>query len=635
MSTQLEFQISGLVLVIMLFLFCVRKKNLSIISENVYYYLLLSVLLNICLDIASVIGLYLLPDTSLMKAALCKGYLLSLILTASILCYYVLADSRKGSDERVSKMGICVLPVSISALLLVSLELSYNRAGARLYSDGKAVVFTYIICYIYLIISAISLCLWRNKMRQSRFSALVFLVFSWMVTGLIQSIVGSILLVGYAMALSMTFVYIRMENPENYRDTTTECFNAEALNIYIAERFNKEKSISSISIAIDDYRVVVETFGKNNASQLLEYISNFLASIKGGNTFRISEYEYVLAFEETKNMHEALRVIEKRLKEPWSLFGTDVKISAGISYMVDSSRMQSAQEWIDTIHYFLRECAKLGRGCVLPINEEELLKKSEIDHAENTLRNAIEMDEVQVFFQPIYSIEQRCYSSAEALVRIRDENGKYISPELFIPIAERNGLILELGMIVFEKVCCFMKQYDVLKKGIEYIEINLSVVQCMQDDLAQELLRVMKKHAIPPNAINLEITETAAINSEKTLIQNMEELIREQVSFSLDDYGNGYSNLSYVVELPLHIVKLDKSLIWSSFENDKARIAMECAVSMIKNMGMKVLAEGVETEKQFNRLKELGIDYIQGFLFSKPVSEERFMEVIEEPIRVA
>ena len=244
----------------------------------------------------------------------------------------------------------------------------------------------------------------------------------------------------------------------------------------------------------------------------------------------------------------------------------------------------------------------------------------------------MEQGTVQVYYQPIYSVRAGEYVSAEALVRLFDEDDRFISPDLFIPISERNGLILELGMIVFEQVCQFMKEQSLLEKGIRYVEVNLSVVQCMQEDLHQELMAVMQKYDIPPEAINLEITETAAVNSEKTLLSNMEALIAEGVTFSLDDYGSGYSNLSYVVGLPVDIVKLDKTLIWSSFESQKADVAMQFAISMIKSLGMSVLAEGVENVQQYRRMESLGVDYIQGYLFSRPLPKDEFVRVISQKI---
>lgn len=632
MAGQIQFQICGLLLVSMILLLCTRQRSLNTISEKIFFHLLLAVEGSLVFDIFSVIALHKLPDTSSVKSFLCKTYLFFLIVICAIICYYILIDIHKYLSDIRWQFCICVLPLLLFAVLLFLLPISYETEADMRYTMGAAVYMTYLICGLYLVSGLYSAIRFRRIMSKSKRDAITFLVCCWILAAVIQYIERKWLVLGYALALSVVFIYVIMENPEHHIDRVTKCFNAEAMTLFIRERFSKRNPFSTISILFDDFKAVGDTFGRDNENRIMEMAAGFLLSLKGAKVFRCSEVEYTLTFANMDEMHKALELIEARFKNPWELFGMDINLSISMAYLTESSEVDSAEELLTTIQYFLNECKRRGKGVVIPINEEELLLKQELDHAEATLRWALEEEKIQVFYQPIFSLQDKAYTSAEALVRIFDEKHRFVSPEIFIPISEKNGLILELGMIVFEKVCRFMKEQSVLEKGIKYIEINLSVVQCMQDDLAEELLKVMQKYEIPPNAINLEITETAAVNSEKILLQNMEELIEQEVSFSLDDYGNGYSNLSYVVGLPLHIVKLDKSLVWSSFENSKANVAMESAISMIKSLGMKVLAEGVETKEQYARMESLQIDFIQGYLFSKPVCEEQFLQVIDAPI---
>lgn len=166
--------------------------------------------------------------------------------------------------------------------------------------------------------------------------------------------------------------------------------------------------------------------------------------------------------------------------------------------------------------------------------------------------------------------------------------------------------------------------------GIEFVEVNLSVVQCMQEDLSRTLENVMGEYQIPPYRINFEITESAAADSKEVLNSNMKALIDYGVGFSLDDYGSGYSNLANVVELPLKIIKIDKSLTKAYFESEKVKIATESAIDMIHKLGMKIVVEGVENEKVYTVFKNLGVEYIQGFYFSKPLPKDKVLNFIQE-----
>jgi EAL domain-containing protein (putative c-di-GMP-specific phosphodiesterase class I) len=235
-----------------------------------------------------------------------------------------------------------------------------------------------------------------------------------------------------------------------------------------------------------------------------------------------------------------------------------------------------------------------------------------------------------MYYQPIYNISEGKFSSMEALVRIKDENGKLIMPGDFIEYAEKNGMILTLGEMVFRKVCEFVRQSKIEDYGIEYIEVNLSVVQCMQDDLAKDFKNIMAEYGIPPHRINLEITETAAINTRYTLEKNMDDLIAYGTSFSLDDYGSGYSNLTYMVGMPLKIIKIDRSITIAYDSSEKARVATEYTVDMVHRLGMEIVVEGIETEEQYLNFKKLGVEYIQGYYFSKPLPKERVLNYVRE-----
>ncbi len=247
---------------------------------------------------------------------------------------------------------------------------------------------------------------------------------------------------------------------------------------------------------------------------------------------------------------------------------------------------------------------------------------------EQLIINAIENDWVEVYYQPIYSTEERRFTAAEALMRIKDENGKIIPPGIFIDVAENNGMILRLGELVFEKVCRFIRENQIRQYGLQYIEVNLSVIQCAYEQLADDYIRIMEENSLSPDLINLEITESASVSAKKTLLENMQSLMSYGVRFSLDDFGTGQSNLNYIVDMPVDIVKFDRSMINAYFENGKAKYVMDAAMHMIHGMDLEIVSEGIETKEQYQTMEDLGISYIQGFYFSKPLPEQEFLVFI-------
>ncbi|MCQ2242335.1 EAL domain-containing protein [Treponema sp.] len=245
------------------------------------------------------------------------------------------------------------------------------------------------------------------------------------------------------------------------------------------------------------------------------------------------------------------------------------------------------------------------------------------------INKALENKNFKMYYQPIYSVKEKKFVSAEALIRLNDPEHGFVSPAIFIPEAEKNGTIHQIGDYVFDSVFNFIANHDYKSLGLEYIELNLSVTQCMEPDLVDKLKYLMHKYEVSPKQINLEITETAEGFDPYIMDKNIYQLSQNGLKFSLDDYGTGYSNIKRVTTLPLDIVKLDKSFV-DEMDNPQMWSVIVNTVKMFKEMHKTILVEGVENEKTFNALVDLGCEYIQGYYFSKPIPEDDFVKFLEE-----
>lgn len=236
-----------------------------------------------------------------------------------------------------------------------------------------------------------------------------------------------------------------------------------------------------------------------------------------------------------------------------------------------------------------------------------------------------------VFYQPIYDTKTKKFKTAEALVRLRDPKYGYISPALFIPLAEKSGAIHAIGSFVLEEVIKFIASPDFEPLGVDFIEINLSAMQCLRNDLADEIINLCEKYEVDPKKINLEITETASAYSQSKLYGNISTLSDHGFSFSLDDFGTGYSNLMRIASLPLDIVKLDRAFVIME-ENGGNHVIIKNLIKMLKGMRLKVVVEGIETEEMVDSFIRMGVDEIQGFYFSRPLTKSAYIRFIKEKL---
>lgn len=632
MFSMIQFQSAGLVIV--LFIMCMHfaRRTKWLVTERTFEVFLFIVLAGLLLDISSIFAIaYRTKIPVIVTNLISKFYLISLQVTTLMTLVYLFADLF-WYEERIRKLFrpfLIFLIVIFCSYLFLPIYYFFDFENRVVYSYGPAVFMTYACCLSFLALSFGILIFCWDKISLSRKLPVVVIISSFIISAVIQFFNNELLLVGFAMSMAVMVIYLYMENPYLRMDRELGTNNEHAWNLYVKQMFARKKDFNMVAIYINDLESIIDIFGNKNKIDLLLSITNFFRSIDDSISFRMGTNNFIVVSSTLKNK-DLLEKITRRFAEPFSVADASIKLSVSYCTYPDSKLFSDVQELISIKNYIHLKMKRNANETFITVNEDLIKSQREMVNIKKRLQWALENDGFDVFYQPIYSFEKGRIVSAEALTRLKDEEGKFINPEVFIQIAEENGMILEIGMKVFDKVCRFIKDFHPEDLGIEYIEVNLSVVQCMQETLAGDLMAIMDKYKINPGFINFEITETSMINSKDVLLNNMSELIENSANFYLDDYGSGYSNLSYIIGLPLHAVKLDKSIVWASFTSEKGSITLEFVVRMIKNLNMKIVAEGIENKEQFNKMKELGVDLVQGYYFSRPVDSKDFVKFMFE-----
>lgn len=437
--------------------------------------------------------------------------------------------------------------------------------------------------------------------------------------------------IDFLVAVTLLILYLVAQNPADMLDSNTKVLSRSMVDEILLRDIEAGKAFDLIVLALDDFKFVNKTFGVTTGDIMLMQVAYFLTTLtKRGRVYRYGADQFVLQIRHGEtDMYAVLDFIQERFRHPWITEEVSVMLSTTISCIAYPEDGDSMETLVDVIDYSVLSAKTMGKGTVVFAKNMDLHALRKEKAIEKAIELAIDRDTIEVYYQPIFNTEKQCYTSAEALVRLNDELLGNISPEIFIPIAEKNGMILKLGTMIFEKVCRFISEENLKDTTIEYIEVNVSVVQCMQQNFVEELIDIMEYYHIAPEQINLEVTETAAVNSISVLQENIEKLHAKGISFSLDDYGSGYSTLGYLHQLPFQIIKLDKLMVWDAFENERAGITLKFTVGMLKELKVRIVAEGVETQEQQMHLTGIGCDYLQGWYYSKAIPGEEFAQLIQ------
>ncbi len=633
MVWNIDFQIAAFIIISVTMYLCLREKRLVFRAETYFVRLLYAVMASTVFDVLSIVAInYTDRIGPILTQIVCKMYLLSIVTVAFIASHFISADVNHCFPRILNTASGFPLGIEMAILLVFPVDVYVDLETDSLYTTGVPVLVTYLFCFVYITSSFVVLFTHKADIPYRKRRAVYGWLGCWILAAVIQGLNNRLLVVSFAMSVGCVYMYSKIENPDYNLEFSYNIFNRRAFGHMMDDILRFKKHRAMIAFRIANVTTIREIFGNTTSRRFTEIIVDYIKTIPGVFVFALEDDMFALITKDDMipdNVDEMVDKMVKRFAQSWEVNESRIASDVNIVYFYDASYFGETREVEEVLHYFLSDAHKKNLPSLL-IDDDELEARKRSIEVQHALEWALSNDGVEMFYQPIYDIKAGRFSALEALVRIRDENGNLIMPAEFIEFAEKNGKILELGEQIFKSVCRFIQQNKIEKYGIEYVEVNLSVVQCMQDDLAKTYMEIMSEYNVPPHRINLEITETAAVNSKTTLKENMNSLLAYGNTFSLDDYGTGYSNLIYIIQMPLHIIKIDRTLTLSYMGSLKAKTATEYTVEMAHALGLKIVVEGIETEEQYLAFKKLGVEYIQGYYFSKPLSKERVLSFVQE-----
>jgi len=425
-----------------------------------------------------------------------------------------------------------------------------------------------------------------------------------------------------------------------YYDIMTGMYNrnyfVSILSRWIEKARLEKENIALICIDIDDFKKINDGMGMVVGDELIQVFGQFLKEFMDENIIaaHANNDVYFMAIYAPIGARSTESICEKinmRLEEPFRLTqGREIRftVSMGIALYPESS--QNAMELMNGAELIMLQAKMSGKNMILYFETPVLQEFKEMIEIENQLKKAIRENKFELYFQPQYESETRKLRGAEALIRWWDDTGHMVSPAVFIPIAEESGMIVSIGDWVIEEAIRIYSAWQKKYACSFILSINISAIQYRKPDFVPNLVRVLKKYDVDAKYIELEITETVLIKDFVDVVRQLRVLKEYGIKISLDDFGTGFSSLSYLKGLPIDTLKIDKSFVDTVLEDHSTKVITEAIVSMVKKLGYETVAEGVETQEQYEYLKDIACDNIQGYLLGKPMPAKDMEEVIAD-----
>ena len=431
------------------------------------------------------------------------------------------------------------------------------------------------------------------------------------------------LLSGLTYTISMMVALITINNPDEKVDRISKAFNNDAFVEYINnQRFELQRHYYII-FEIKSFGMFNKMFGHIPANELLSEVRKIVEGInKKAYIFKTRSARFVVLLRNKEEQIQMVNQMKEIFESTIKVEDKDVNISIQLVYFTNNNIFKNSDAYNSFLNR-IREIIDFNETNYVELDEDFLKRLDREQRIIEILKNCLKNKTgLYMMYQPIYDVNKKCFNHFEALIRLASTELGYVGPAEFIPIAEYAGLANEIDNFVFEETCAFLARHP----DVEILEINVSCAEFFNNP-SERFINTIEKYKINPRRICLEITETVAVKYPGKTEEFMNDLGKYGVQFAMDDFGSGYSNVARFITLPFSIAKLDKSLLSQS---ERIEIFLDSAISLFKNLNIPIVIEGVETEKQLQLAENKGIDYIQGYYFSRPLEERQLVDFLNK-----
>ena len=515
-----------------------------------------------------------------------------------------------------------VTPCAILEILILTNPMHqmffYYDAQMNVYRNFM-VLPMYAVSIGYILFALTNLMFHWSAITKKRQISLVFyfgLVFAGMIIQMINSNIKTELL---TEALALIGVMLFIEKEDDRIDLTCGIYNRAAMVQDIRNYMRMGQKIQVICIRLTNHDLILRLAGEGSLDTLNRTVSKYFKECcPWYEIYHATPVCFMIV--NTGTPEDAVALSEKiyvRFINGLYMPGAETPINATILRASVPEELVSVSDVLLMCDASLPE--KQQKGIVCGKRLAYLRRNSDVEEA---ITRGLRERNFEIFYQTVHRTEDLLPFAVKALVRLKDPILGDVMPGEFIPQAERTGQIHELGNLILEEVCDFIRSGLPARLGLECINVNLSFVQCMQPGFTERVKNIVESHHIRSSMLNFEITKPVNKEDYEILDHVIRDLKKEGFLFSMEDFGAGYSNVESVLSLDFDVVKIDKSILWAAAESEVGRIVLSSSIRMIRDLNRRILVEGVENESQIKLLTELGADYLQGFYFSKPVSRE-------------
>ena len=630
MDYNMDFLISALVFLLLILYHFLEQRKPGQANSRAFLFFMAVGIADILFDLISTI-LISWGDPHLRGAtelSLLLLYLMQVLLPYTLFLY---TQSLRRTARRVRPVlkAAWAVPAVLMELMVLGNHWSgllFRVDAQGIYSRGPLYLATYLHALFYVLLCALSSILRYRELGPKRFASIwEFLIIVGTCVA-VQAAFNYLLVTGFGISLGIAVLFLTINNPYQYTDNLTGVLDVQCFREIVQEKMVRGKKFHLLSVDLHQIKQVNMVLGTGAGNQMLMQAAQALQEASFSDlVFRVTGKRFLVIL----HTLEEYVAVRGRIQQHFSAISEQRSAENAFPVVIcgvfDGELLGESDVLLAYLEYLISSVPRSAETTLIQGDEKTLRGFRYTQEIERFLDTALEQDLFEVYYQPVYSTEAGGYVSLEALSRLRHPNLGAVPPEVFIGIAEKNNRIAKIGLLQFRRVCRFIKDHPSLMTGIRNVKFNLSPAELLKSGYSRDLIGLIREYELSPSYFQFEITETVATRYSEDLYRAVTEFTQAGIGLCLDDFGSGYANLNTVLQLPFSEIKLDKSLLSGICDTPKIASFYRNIVSVLQDMGYQIVSEGGETKQELDLVCRWGVTMIQGYYFSKPLSEAEIL----------
>ncbi len=570
------------------------------------------------------------PDT--ITIIVIKLFLVSMVSEIAFIGSYFLLDALKEEKQYfVTYIAIGVTVLAAVAVFITGVDFQYYEETNLSIIGSVSYNMAFFMCWGYGIMFIITnLFFIKNNVISHTITGVLWSVV-WIIGTAINYFFKNVLCASLSFSLALIVIMCLSENLEGQFNTDLEIFQYDSLITYLKLKFldSKKTSLLYVHVFNDDneYRKDVVI------SQMINESITLFKKTNGIRIYKIKNNELVICGKSADVINKSTERLKKFIDDYELNLNFANRTDSVIIYVEDIHLADSPVDLMNLLDNSKSQTNKNPLNVnVVRIDNELVQKIKDEMQMLKEIDNALENDGIKFNYQPVYSVKEHKFVSAEVLTRLKSMSGDIILPNAFIPVAEKYGRIVKLGEVILNQSCNFYK--ELIEQGIELedISINFSSYQLEDPAIINSVIDAISTNKLNPSSLCIEITNAYSVRRKEDYLNNINRLVSFGVNLSLTGFGSNESNLDYIVGMPANLIRLDRNFVWRCVEDEKASLILDSIIEMVHDYNMKIVAVGVEDKNQFDILASKNVDYLQGIYISKPISKDDFINTVKTKV---